>query len=104
MDVFSTYLGAHTIPKDMNREDYVEMILEKALPDFKHLTEYCDIFTEDGAFDIGETEKILNKAKALGYKLKIHAGQFNDLGAAGLASKLGAVSLQITWSLYPLKN
>ena len=92
MDIISTYLGAHTIPKDMSREDYVKMILEKALPDFKGLTEYCDVFTEEGAFDIKETEKILKKAKSLGYKLKIHSGQFNDLGAAGLVSNLGAVS------------
>ncbi len=92
VDIISTYLGAHTIPKDMDRESYVEMMLEKALPDFKYLTEYCDIFTEEGAFNIKETDRILKKAKALGYKLKIHAGQFNDIAAAGLASNLGAVS------------
>ena len=92
VDIVSTYLGAHTIPKDTSREDYVEMMLNKALPDFKHLAEYCDIFTEEGAFNIEETKRILEKSRALGYKLKIHAGQFNDLGAAGLASKLGAIS------------
>ncbi len=92
VEIVSTYLGAHTIPKETSREDYVEMMLNKALPDFKHLAEYCDIFTEEGAFNIEETERILKRAKALGYKLKIHAGQFNDLGAAGLASRLGAVS------------
>jgi len=92
IDIIATYLGAHTVPKDMSRKDYVEMMLKKALPDFKHLAEYCDIFTEEGAFNIEETEKILKKAKALGYKLKIHAGQFNDLGAAGFASELGTVS------------
>lgn len=91
-EIVSTYLGAHTFPKDSDREEYMRLILEKALPDFNCLAEYCDIFTEEGAFNIEETEKILKKAKELGYKLKIHAGQFNDLGAASLASGLGAVS------------
>ncbi|HBM16804.1 MAG TPA: imidazolonepropionase [Lentisphaeria bacterium] len=90
--IVSTYLGAHTFPKDMTREEYMKLIIEKALPDFKDLTEYCDVFTEEGAFNLSETEAILRKAKELGYKLKIHAGQFNDLGAASLASNLGAIS------------
>jgi len=90
--IVSTYLGAHTFPQDMSREEYLKLILERALPDFKRLTEFCDIFTEEGAFNISETEAILKRAKELGYKLKIHAGQFNDLGAASLASDLGAIS------------
>jgi len=92
VDIVSTYLGAHTIPRDSNRNAYIEMMLEKALPDFKDVAEYCDIFTEESAFSTAETEKILNRAKVLGYKIKIHSGQFTDMGAAGLASKLGATS------------
>ena len=91
-DIVSTFLGAHTIPKDCDRNKYIEMLLTKAIPDFKDLTEFCDIFSEDGAFTYDETKIILETAKKHGYKLKIHSGQFNDIKATGLAAKLGALS------------
>jgi len=91
-DITSTFLGAHTVPKDMNREDYIDMLVNKAIPDFKNLTEFCDIFSEKGAFTYDETEKILKAAIKYDYKLKIHSGQFNDIKATGLAAKLGALS------------
>ncbi len=92
LDIVSTFLGAHTVPKDCDRQEYIKMLLEKAIPDFKNITEYCDIFAEDGAFTYEETEQILGTAKKYGYKLKIHSGQFNDIKATGLAANLGAIS------------
>ncbi|MCP4177113.1 MAG: imidazolonepropionase [bacterium] len=92
VEVVSTFLGAHTIPKGIDREDYINWIVNEAIPEFKNLAEFCDIFTEDGAFTCEETKKVLSAAKHNGYKLKIHAGQFNDLKAAGLAAELGAYS------------
>ena len=91
-DIVSTFLGAHTVPKDCNRQKYIEMLLNQAIPDFKDLAEFCDIFSEDGAFNYNETKTILEAAKKHGYKLKIHAGQFNDIKATGLAAKLGSLS------------
>ena len=91
-NIVSTFLGAHIVPKDWDKDEYISWITEKALPKFKDLAEYCDIFTEENAYSLEDTKKILGKAKELGYKLKIHAGQFNDLGATGYASELGAVS------------
>ena len=37
------------------------------------LSEFCDVFCEEGVFTIEESEYILQKAKEMGYKLKIHA-------------------------------
>jgi imidazolonepropionase len=91
-NIVSTFLGAHIVPKDWEKEKYINWITEKGLPNFKNLAEYCDIFTEKNAYSLEDTKKILSKAKELGYKLKIHAGQFNDLGATGYASNLGATS------------
>ena len=91
-DIVSTFLGAHTIPKACDRKEYINMLLKEAIPDFQNITEYCDIFAEDGAFTYEETEQILGTAKKYGYKLKIHSGQFNDIKATGLAAKLGAIS------------
>ncbi len=92
LDIVSTFLGAHTVPKDCDRNEYISMLLNRAIPDFKEQTEFCDIFTEDGAFTYKETETILKAAKKHGYKLKIHSGQFNDIKATGLAAELGALS------------
>ncbi|MCG8570652.1 MAG: imidazolonepropionase [Spirochaetes bacterium] len=92
VDIVPTYLGAHTIPKDIPREKYIDMMIREGLPEAKNYCDYCDIFCEDGAYTLSETEKILKAALALGFKLKIHAGQFNDLKAAGLAAELGAIS------------
>jgi imidazolonepropionase len=91
-NIVSTFLGAHIIPKDWEKEKYVNWIINDALPKFKELAEYCDIFSEENAYSLEDTKIILGKAKELGYKLKIHAGQFNDLGATGYASELGAIS------------
>jgi len=90
--IVTTYLGAHTLPKDLEREEYLDLILQKALPELKDLSDFCDVFCEKGAFTYEESERILKKAKDLGYGLKIHAGQFSELGSAGMAARLGAVS------------
>lgn len=90
--VVTTYLGAHTIPKEMDREVYVDFIIREALPALKPLADFCDVFCEKGAFTPEESERILRRARDLGYGLKIHAGQFTALGSAGTAARLGAVS------------
>ncbi len=92
MDIIPTFLGAHTIPKDSDREKYVNWIVEEAVPKFRNLAKYCDVFCEDGAFTVEETKKIFSSAIQNGYKLKIHSGQFNDLGASGLSAYYKAVS------------
>ncbi|MBT3393255.1 MAG: imidazolonepropionase [Elusimicrobiaceae bacterium] len=93
LDIVSTFLGAHIVPKDIPREQYIDWLCTTALTEFKDLAEFVDIFTEDNAYTLAETKKILQASKTAGYKIKIHAGQFNDLKASGFASDLGAVSI-----------
>lgn len=94
MDIASTFLGAHVVPKDQERNLYIQWMLEKGLKQFKPLAEFCDVFCEEAAYSFDETDKILRAAKDLGYQLKVHAGQFKSLGAAGLAADLGAISAE----------
>lgn len=56
------------------------------------LAVFCDVFCDEGAFDLAQTRRILVAAKALGLGLKVHADEFLHLGAAELAAELGAVS------------
>jgi len=93
INIISTYLGAHTIPNEFknNREDYIKQVIE-TLPKARKYAEFCDIFCEESAFTVEESRKILNEAKKLSYKLKIHAGQFNALGGDVLSAELRAIS------------
>jgi imidazolonepropionase len=88
----STFLGAHAVPGDVPREEYVTSVLEEMLPRAAPLAEYCDVFCEKGAFTLAETERIFERARTLGFRLKVHAGEFHALGAAGLCARMGGVS------------
>jgi len=93
IDVVTTYLGAHTAPQGAERDAYIGDVLAD-LPAMREAAEFCDVFCEREAFTLAETRRILETAGRHGYGLKIHAGQFSDLGAAGLAAELGAVSAE----------
>lgn len=92
--VVPTFLGAHVVPPEYRerRADYVELIINEMLPSFVGLARFCDVFCEREAFSNEECRRILTKAKALGYQLKIHADQLSPSGGAALAAELGAVS------------
>jgi imidazolonepropionase len=51
-----------------------------------------DVFCETGAFNLEQSRRILQAAQSLGFPLKIHADEFDNLGGVGLAVELGAVS------------
>lgn len=84
-------MGAHAFPEDLNKYEYVSEIV-RMLPLVKELAEYCDVFCEEGAFTVDESREILNVAKSLGFKLKIHADEFGDTGGGKLAAELGVVT------------
>ncbi len=96
IDVVPTFLGAHAFPKEYKNkeEDYVSLIIEEMLPVVKkkNLAEFCDVFCSRGVFNLEQSERILNAAKDLGYKLKIHADQLSYNGGAELAAKMNAIS------------
>src|SRR5689334_16684627 len=53
---------------------------------------FCDVFCDEGAVDVAQSRRILERAKGMGFALKIHADEFANLGGAALAAELGAVS------------
>ncbi len=96
VDIVSTFLGAHAFPKEYEKRkaDYVQLVLDM-LEQVKAegLAEYCDVFVEVGAFSPTEARIILEQANKQGLKLKLHAGEFNDMGGAELGVELGAASI-----------
>lgn len=96
MDVVATFLGAHEVPDEYRdqREEYVRIVIEEMIPAVAKdkLAEFCDIFCEEGVFDIDESRRIMSAAKKAGMKLKFHADELVSFGGAELAAELGAVS------------
>ena len=96
VDLVPTFLGAHIVPPEHQRARarYIDLVIREMLPAVARdgLAEFCDVFVEDTAFDPHEAERILNAARALGLRPKLHVDQLTDGGGAALAARLGAVS------------
>jgi imidazolonepropionase len=101
-DIVITYLGAHAVPPEFkgDADGYTDLLCEELLPS---LTEwwpmqtdkplpFVDVFCERGAFNLEQSRRILEKARELGFPIKIHADEFENLGGAKLAAELGAAS------------
>ncbi len=96
VDVIPTFLGAHAIPPEYEgRADaYVDLLLSESLPAVASagLSSLCDVFVEQGYFDVAQGKRILEKAASLGLRSKVHADEVTDSGGAALAAEMRAVS------------
>ncbi|MCP9291692.1 imidazolonepropionase [Gracilimonas sediminicola] len=92
IELKATFLGAHAVPKNSTKEEYVEEVLNM-IPEIAELADYCDVFCEDGYFTKDESRSILEKGMEHGLKPKIHTNQFNDIGGVEMALDLDAVSV-----------
>jgi imidazolonepropionase len=92
----STFMGAHAVPPkyEGRTDDYVDIVINEMIPAVAEqgLAEYCDVFCEEGVFDIEQSRRVLSTAKDHGMKLKVHADEIVQLGGASLAAEVGAVS------------
>ena len=98
MDAVATYLGAHAIPEEyaLRSGEYIDFIISDVLPEIKRqgLAEFCDVFLETGVFGVEESRRLLTAAREMGFGLKIHADEIDELGGSLLAGELGAVSAE----------
>ncbi len=96
VEVVSTFLGAHTLPREFRgeRRRYIDLVIQEMIPEVARegLAQFCDVFCEEKAFTIDESRKILEAGKAYGLKPKIHADQLSPGGGAELAAEVGAYS------------
>lgn len=91
MNVITTYLGAHAVPKNSSKKNYIKEVIS-SLKKIKPYAEFCDVFCEKGVFSVSETKEILSAAKKIGFKIKLHSEQCNTLNSSKLAAELNAVS------------
>tara|TARA_B110000438_G_scaffold281602_1_gene307920 strand:- start:325 stop:1473 length:1149 start_codon:yes stop_codon:yes gene_type:complete len=94
IDIISTFLGAHAIPEEYTADNYVNLICNEMIPVIaeEKLAVFCDVFCEDGYFNINQSKKILNTAKSFGLTPRVHADEFKYFGASKLAVDVGAAS------------
>ena len=103
MDLSITFLGAHAIAPEFkdDPQGYTDLVTETMLPTVQQWWQthaprlplpFVDVFCEDRAFTLDQSRQILTKARELGFLLKIHADEFDNLGGASLAVELGAAS------------
>jgi imidazolonepropionase len=94
VEIVTTFLGAHAVPRGMRTDEYVDLVVHEMLPQVTShgLAEFCDVFCDRGYFDVEQSRRILSAAKKVGLKLRIHADQLSDTGGARLAADLNATT------------
>lgn len=103
LDLAITFLGAHAIAPEFkgDPDGYTDSLCRTMLPAVSAWWEenapgqplpFVDAFCETGAFTLVQSRRILQTARDLGFPLKIHADEFDNLGGAALAAELEAVS------------
>jgi imidazolonepropionase len=107
VDIAATFLAAHAIPPEFagDADGYTDLICREMLPRawewFEALPRdlfvarqfFADVFCEKNAFSLEQTARVLETAKALGFKLKAHVDEFTNLGGSRLGIECGAVSI-----------
>ncbi|KDE94798.1 imidazolonepropionase [Staphylococcus sp. TE8] len=87
-----TFLGPHAVPEEAeSNEAFLEEMI-KLLPEVKEYADFADVFCETGVFSVEESKRYMEKAKEVGFKVKIHADEIDPLGGLELAIDEGAIS------------
>ena len=96
IDIFPTFLGAHSIPDEFNgdADAYVDLICNEMIPAVSKqgIAKFCDVFCEVGYFDLLQSSKILKTAMKYNLTPRIHSDEFSNIGGTKLASEVQAVS------------
>jgi imidazolonepropionase len=90
--VVPTFLGAHVVPPGVDRRAYLRSVIDEMLPAFKPWAVFCDAWCEATAFTPAEVRALLERAKALGYDIRVHAAQLAPGEGPDIAAELGACS------------
>ncbi len=94
--VVTSLLAAHALPPEFagDKDGYITHVCEVILPAAAEagLSDAVDGFCENIAFTPAQIERVFTAAAAHGLKVKLHAEQLTNQGAAALAARHGALS------------
>ena len=95
LTVRTTFLGAHAVPKEVTKEQYIRIILEEMIPAIREeqLADYIDVFCEEGFFTPDETIRIAEAGMRAGMVPRIHANQLHRSGGVQAGVQTGAISV-----------
>src|SRR5262245_273497 len=62
LEIVSTFLGAHAVPRKFSPDEYLDLLITEMLPRVSgdELAEFCDVFCERGYFNIDQSRRILS--------------------------------------------
>jgi imidazolonepropionase len=95
--VVPTYLALHALPPEAagDRDAYAATVAAKWLPAIAAagLARFVDVYVDRAAFSVDQARPVLRRARELGLGVRLHVGQFADVGGAELASEVHASSV-----------
>ncbi len=99
----ASFLGAHAYPIAYrnNHQGYLDLIIQEMLPRVvdEGLSDYVDVFCEQGFFSTDETAQVLEAAAKYNLRPKIHANQLHNSGGIQVGVKYDALSVDHLESL-----
>ena len=96
VNIKTTFLAAHTLPPEFSgrADEYIETVVKDWLPTLHHegLIDAVDVFCENIAFNVTQSEHLFDAAHDLGVPVKMHAEQLSNLGGTQMATRHHALS------------
>jgi imidazolonepropionase len=106
IELVPTFMGAHALPPEYagRADDYVDLVIREMIPaaaawyaTSRFATSgtplFADVFCEQSAFDVTQSRRVLEAARAAGMRVKAHVDEFTELGGLAMALELGATSV-----------
>ncbi|HEY1957169.1 MAG TPA: imidazolonepropionase [Polyangiaceae bacterium] len=92
--VVPTVLALHSLPPgETDRAKYTDSACALVGEASRlGLARFVDAYVDEHAFDVAAARKVATVAKDAGLGVRLHVGQFSDVGGAELAAELGAKS------------
>lgn len=90
-----TFLGMHAVPPEAaSRDAYAAECLTwvDGIAD-DGLARFIDAYVDRSAFSVAQARPVLERGRARGLGVRVHIGQFADVGGAEMAAELGAASV-----------
>jgi imidazolonepropionase len=92
----TTFLAAHTVPPEFagRGDEYIDTIIRNWLPTLHHqgLIDAVDVFCENIAFNVAQSERLFDASHDLGLPVKMHSEQLSNLGGTRMAARHHALS------------